>query len=192
MDRGQVKQDSGSQCWTLSSSELASNITGDESAENATVLRLNTTTLGVHTLRVTNTGVNPIRVNLVLVYDTDLEGDSIVDSNEFWHNAFDVDSDGDGVSNGEEMILGLDRFGADTDHDGMNDAWEIKYGLNPLVNDTRQDPTRTGSQTSLNSIWVQIPRTTTRTRMECLMGGRPTTTSMHSLTIQEKTPTVMG
>ena len=126
------------------SSELASDSTGDESAENATVLRLNTTTLGIHTLRITNTGVNPIRVDVVLAYDTDLEGDSITDSNEFWHNAFDVDSDGDGVSNGEEMILGLDRFSADTDHDGMNDAWEIKYGLNPLVNDTKQDPDKDG------------------------------------------------
>lgn len=143
-------------------SGLASNSTNEESAANATVLRLNTSALGIHTLRVTNTGVNATTVHLVIVHDTDLEGNSIPDSQEFWHNAFLVDTDGDGASNGDEMILGLDRFNPDTDnddlndgdeillhtdpkyydsdYDGMSDGWEVKYSLNPLVDDSASDP----------------------------------------------------
>jgi hypothetical protein len=127
-----------------SSSELASNGTTDDSADNRIVLRLNTTTLGIHTLRVTNMGADPVSVDIVLAYDTDLEGNGIPDSKEFWRNAFDIDSDGDGVSNGEEMILGLDRFDPDTDNDGMRDGWEIVHGLNPLVDDSMQDPDEDG------------------------------------------------
>lgn len=144
------------------SSVLSSCATDEESAANATVLSLNTTALGIHTLQVTNTGLDPVTVGVVLVHETDLEGNSVPDSQEFWRNAFDVDSDGDGVSNGDEIILGLDRFSPDTDNDelndgdelrlgtdpkyydsdddGMSDGWEVKHDLNPLADDSQEDP----------------------------------------------------
>jgi len=144
------------------SSQLTSNSTTASAATNTTVLRVNTTELGMHSLRITNTGDNPITTDIELVYETDLEGDGVPDRQEFWQNAFLIDSDGDGVSNGDEMIRSLNRFNPDTDGDGLNDGdelrlhtdpryydsdfdgmpdgWEVEYGLNPLVDDSEADP----------------------------------------------------
>jgi YD repeat-containing protein len=43
-----------------------------------------------------------------------------------------VDSDGDGLTDEEEMRLGTDPFNADTDGDGFPDGLEIALGSNPL------------------------------------------------------------
>ena len=50
-----------------------------------------------------------------------------------------VDSDGDGLTDSEELAAGTDPFDSDTDNDGMPDGWEVQYGLNPLVNDAAGD-----------------------------------------------------
>ena len=44
-----------------------------------------------------------------------------------------ADFDGDGVSNGDELQLGLDPLKPDTDGDGLNDGWELAIGLDPRV-----------------------------------------------------------
>jgi hypothetical protein len=44
-----------------------------------------------------------------------------------------VDTDGDGVPDYDEVILGLDFADPDTDGDGLNDGFEIKYEFDPLV-----------------------------------------------------------
>jgi hypothetical protein len=55
------------------------------------------------------------------------------DDKLFWRVKIeDVDSDGDGLTNAEEYVLGTDPTLADSDEDGMPDAWEVKWGLNPL------------------------------------------------------------
>ncbi len=43
----------------------------------------------------------------------------------------DRDSDGDGLTGGEELSLGTDPLDSDTDDDGMPDGWEVTYSLDP-------------------------------------------------------------
>ena len=45
------------------------------------------------------------------------------------------DSDGDGLTNAQEIALGTNPLNPDTDGDGMPDGWEVHFGTNPLVND---------------------------------------------------------
>ena len=60
-------------------------------------------------------------------------GVELTDDKLFWRVKIDdVDSDGDGLTDAEEYILGTDPTLADSDEDGMPDAWEVKWGLNPL------------------------------------------------------------
>jgi YD repeat-containing protein len=42
------------------------------------------------------------------------------------------DSDGDGLTNAQELALGSDPLNPDTDGDGLPDGWEVYYHLNPL------------------------------------------------------------
>ena len=42
-----------------------------------------------------------------------------------------ADTDGDGLSDFEEMLLGTNPVNWDTDGDTMNDGWEVKSGLDP-------------------------------------------------------------
>lgn len=65
----------------------------------------------------------------------DFDGDGLSNFDEFfqgtgiWH----VDSDGDGLSDGEEVHFQKTApLQADTDGDGMSDGWEVSYGLDPL------------------------------------------------------------
>jgi hypothetical protein len=50
-----------------------------------------------------------------------------------------MDSDGDGLSNGQEVAVGTNQNHPDTDQDGMPDGYEVDYGLNPLVVDADGD-----------------------------------------------------
>lgn len=50
-----------------------------------------------------------------------------------------IDSDGDGMSDADELIFGTNPKLADTDGDGLNDAAEQRFGSNPLVIDTDGD-----------------------------------------------------
>ena len=50
-----------------------------------------------------------------------------------------TDSDGDGLTDAEEAILGTDPNNIDTDGDGLPDGLEVELGTNPLVADTDGD-----------------------------------------------------
>ena len=47
--------------------------------------------------------------------------------------ALGPDSDGDGLSDPEEVILQTNKNEPDTDGDGLPDAWEVLHGLSPLI-----------------------------------------------------------
>ena len=46
-----------------------------------------------------------------------------------------TDSDGDGLSDELEELLGTDPDDSDTDGDGLPDAWEVEHGISPLRSD---------------------------------------------------------
>ena len=69
------------------------------------------------------------------VFDTD--GDGLSDGEEFaaGTDPHNPDTDGDGLVDGREVHLGTDPFDGDTDDDGLSDAEEDLYGTNPLSDD---------------------------------------------------------
>lgn len=54
------------------------------------------------------------------------------------------DPDGDGLTNGEEWLLGTDPLNPDTDGDGIPDAEEARIGTNPAKADALDDPDNDG------------------------------------------------
>lgn len=54
-------------------------------------------------------------------------------------NTVIVDSDKDGITDRQELILGTSSFNPDTDEDGFSDAEEITNGFNPLINAKEKD-----------------------------------------------------
>ena len=61
--------------------------------------------------------------------------------------AGDVDSDGDGLFDRDEILLGTDPFNPDTDGDGLSDGDEVfKYGTDPLNPDTDFDGLSDGAE----------------------------------------------
>ncbi|MCK5612241.1 right-handed parallel beta-helix repeat-containing protein, partial [Candidatus Pacearchaeota archaeon] len=52
---------------------------------------------------------------------------------------YDIDLDGDGLIDTEEAQYGTDPFSSDTDGDGMPDIWEVSQGLDPLTDDAFVD-----------------------------------------------------
>ena len=72
---------------------------------------------------------------------TDTDGDGMDDCREVLLGLnpldatdLDADSDGDGVSNRNEILTyGTDHLNSDTDGDGVSDGLEITWGMNPLV-----------------------------------------------------------
>jgi hypothetical protein len=50
-----------------------------------------------------------------------------------------ADSDGDGISNWGEHLVGMNMNSRDSDGDGMPDGWEVAHLLNPTRNDSLDD-----------------------------------------------------
>lgn len=61
-----------------------------------------------------------------------------------------LDSDGDGLNECEEILLGTDAFDFDTDGDGLPDYLEWLYGYNPLVSDLKKDSNNDGIPNIVN------------------------------------------
>ena len=59
-----------------------------------------------------------------------------------------VDSDGDGVTDEQEIANGTDPNSADTDGDGVSDAEELELGTDPLSADTDGDGLTDGDETN--------------------------------------------
>ena len=62
-----------------------------------------------------------------------------------------IDSDGDGLTNGEERDLGTDPDVADTDGDGVSDGEEVDLGIDPLVVDSDGDGYSDGDEVAEGS-----------------------------------------
>jgi hypothetical protein len=105
------------------------------SAWNSTnVFSLPVTQKGLYRLRISNTGFNPVGHVLEYSYDSDIDGNSVPDSQEYWLDTalFHQDSDSDTISNAMEIIRGTDLDNPDSDADTMPDQYEIAQGFDPL------------------------------------------------------------
>jgi len=71
---------------------------------------------------------------ITVEYDADVDGNGVLDRNEYWLDAalFNTDSDSDQLSDAMEIIIGADESSPDSDLDSMTDGWEYEYGLDPL------------------------------------------------------------
>lgn len=92
--------------------------------------------------------VPPATVEFLLGYGTDpqnpdTDGDGLTDGQEvsLGTDPRDADTDKDGLSDGFEVSIGTNPCQPDTDGDGMNDGWEHENGFDPTVdNATDDDP----------------------------------------------------
>jgi hypothetical protein len=62
----------------------------------------------------------------------------------------DTDSDDDGLTDGEELVLGTDPFDSDSDDDGLSDGDEVNvYGTDPLNPDSDDDGLSDGDEVNV-------------------------------------------
>jgi hypothetical protein len=111
--------------------------------EPAQVLTPYVTQKGLYRLDIINTGDSIMGVDTYVGYQTDSDGNGIVDRNEYWLDTalFQADSDSDGLSDAMEIILGTNRNAVDTDGDTLPDNWEVEKGLDPTnFADAFEDP----------------------------------------------------
>jgi hypothetical protein len=94
-------------------------------------------------------------VRIIVAFGGDSDGDGISDSLEVLlgmdpDNPADAleDFDFDGLTNAEEVVLGTDIENADTDFDGLADGDEIDTGTNPLDADSDDDGLLDGLETN--------------------------------------------
>ena len=73
--------------------------------------------------------------------EPDSDGDGVSDSDEVTNGTdpTDLDSDGDGLSDGEEADLGSDPNSSDSDGDGISDSEEADAGTDPTSSDSDGD-----------------------------------------------------
>jgi len=93
----------------------------------------------------------------------DMNGDGrldiLVGSEESWdlvvllNQPQPLDSDGDGLTNGEEAALGTDPGNPDSDYDGLGDGEEVNtIGTDPLDDDTDDDGILDGNEVGATSV----------------------------------------
>jgi len=104
--------------------------------ESSIVLETPVSIQGVYQLRVYNHRGTTTGFDLSWVHDSDIDRNSITDSEEFWFgfdvDLFSTDQDSDTLTDAYEMIIGTDWESSDSDSDELPDNWELDYGLDPL------------------------------------------------------------
>jgi len=90
-------------------------------------------TKGLYTLIVQKDHYDPVGYEMQITYQTDIDGNSVKDSQEYWIDQalFASDQDSDGLSDAEEILYGTDMLNSDSDGDTMPDKFEIDVGLDP-------------------------------------------------------------
>lgn len=89
---------------------------------------------GVYEIQVLNHGSSKTGYEVSWEFDSDIDGNGVPDSQEFWFDVayFSIDSDSDALSDAQEMILGTSPIDDDSDTDGMPDGWEVDNGFDPM------------------------------------------------------------
>ena len=105
--------------------------------ESTNIMSVPVVSPGIYTLRVINPSETIAGYELSVAYESDIDGNDVLDSQEYWFDQeyFSMDSDLDSIDDGRELILGTSRFSNDSDSDLMSDSWEIQNGLDPLDDD---------------------------------------------------------
>ncbi|MBD3407434.1 MAG: M28 family peptidase [Candidatus Lokiarchaeota archaeon] len=114
---------------------------------------------GTYKVIVHNSMNSNVFYTIAMEYDSDIEGNGILDETETWTNAFrpdddtgqtddttdytdltTIDSDNDSISDYDEIyIYHTDHESSDSDDDSIPDSWEIQMGLDPNVYDANAD-----------------------------------------------------
>ncbi|UCE10288.1 MAG: M20/M25/M40 family metallo-hydrolase [Candidatus Thorarchaeota archaeon] len=133
------------------SSSLTIELLNDYSAPDTVTFNVTTEYLGLHSLHFENLLGETISFDVFVDYDTDIRGDGVADSTEFWYNPHQLDSDNDGISDADELSMGTDPYSNDTDLDGLHDYLELHtYDTSPLNNDTDFDSMPDGYEIQFN------------------------------------------
>ncbi len=84
---------------------------------------------------------------------TDSDGDGLSDEEEvaLGTDPLDPDTDGDGLDDGAEVAAGTDPLDPDTDGDGVSDGEEVTLGTDPLDPDTDGDGLTDGEEVALGT-----------------------------------------
>lgn len=79
---------------------------------------------------------------------TDTDGDGLSDADEVQAGTdpLNADTDGDGLSDGDEVQAGTDPLDADSDGDGLTDGDEVQAGTDPLNADSDGDDLSDGDE----------------------------------------------
>ncbi|MFW9910359.1 MAG: hypothetical protein ACFFEF_17525 [Candidatus Thorarchaeota archaeon] len=107
---------------------------GESSAwEYSQVFNQSVSQNGLYTLAVHNNDISSIGIEIDVTIESDIDGNGILDRNEYWidEDLFDSDQDNDGLSDAEEIILGTDLMDDDSDGDTLPDKYEVDYGFDP-------------------------------------------------------------
>jgi len=116
--------------------QLISQMIDDEASpwEQTQIISQNVASEGVYRLFIVNDGHRSVGHEIGLTYYTDIDGNEVLDNEEYWFDQvyFTRDSDSDTISDGQEMILGTNHESNDSDSDTLPDAWEIENGLDPM------------------------------------------------------------
>lgn len=109
--------------------------TGTELADAVEVSPIDAGSVRVADLDTAIIGPISLNDNSKLARDTD--GDGLTDSQEleFGWDPFQWDTDGDGLSDGLDYEIGTNPDSPDTDGDGLSDGLEHLGGTDPLVAD---------------------------------------------------------
>lgn len=113
---------------------IASMVYDHSSAWSATnVFNPSVSIKGLYTLVVEKDHAFPVGYELQISYDTDIDGNNVLDSQEYWidHALFLSDQDNDNLSDAEEIMYGTDMLSPDSDGDTMPDKYEITLGFDP-------------------------------------------------------------
>lgn len=88
---------------------------------------------GLYTLTLNNSGDQVVGFELKYSYDSDIDNNGVLDSQDFWIDQalFSIDADSDGLSAAEELFLGTDDNNNDSDSDSMDDKYEVDNGFDP-------------------------------------------------------------